>query len=79
MADIEKQYAYDLQRRNTLRNYVLTIGNLGIGAGGAGSGGEDDPEMGSTTITFVDGSQESFDWKGALTFDTMVQAGIVEG
>ena len=80
MTEQEKQYQFELQRQNTLRNYAYSMGNLGQGTAMAPGNYEDDVgSLGSTTITFEDGTTETFDWKGEITFQTMIDSGLATG
>ena len=79
MTDIERAQAYEAyMRRRIVGNYLIRIGNLGIGTFAAGTGPEEDVDMGSTVFIFSDGSTKTFDFKGDISYFTMIDEGIVD-
>lgn len=80
MTDQEMRYQFEIQRQNTLRNYAYSMGNLGTGTAFAPGSYEDDVGgLGSTTITFEDGTTKTFDWKGEISFQTMIESELAIG
>lgn len=80
MTEQEKIYRYQIQRRNALLNRFRFMGNMNMGAiVGYGSYEDDIKELGYTTITFKDGTTETFNWKGTVDLQTMKDSGLVRG
>lgn len=84
MTDQEKYYQYELQRRNSLMNYANSVGNMGsITAPVPGAfdadydGAVDDLVSKETIIKFSDGGIERYDWTGTVTYQNMVDAGLL--
>lgn len=85
MTDQEKYYQYELQRRNSIMNYVNSIGNMGsITAPVPGAfdaeyqDSVDDLTQSETIVKFSDGGIERYDWTGTVTYQNMVDAGLLE-
>ena len=81
----KKYYQYELQRRNSIMNYVNSIGNTGfVTAPVPGvfdtdyQDSVDDLTQRETIVKFSDGGIERYDWTGTVTYQNMVDAGLLE-